>query len=687
MYLPGIGAPDSIRFVNTGKMAVGANGTAVKSSLSIPHAVWMTGKASVRQDGITTIGGNFYQDAATNVFYKSGGTFASLGKIVFFRNNGAGDAGVRRYVTSKSGDIDAFDRGKHFVAFPEIEIRTRDTLTIPARMGIDLLRLVRDTLAYGSSLGKLWLESKVINDGSGDKSYDASLRVTGATNLPSEQLLPPGSVVIERDLTPYRVEDGTSGSGTLFAFASPFKHQRSGYFAGNWIRKMLEDDNGHVEYVYGNRRDANNVILGEQYIIDSSEAFEPGKGYLVKLRKTGFPYSELIGSGGLVLTGGNAADYDVSKFIFNGAPYRMPSVHEQVFAEDVLFERSISLEENAFPVYINWIIGNSWTSPIDIKALVDLMGSSPLYFEPSIYVFPYGSTNYQVYQCLSTEDGMQIIHPDEIPSMSYFMLRLDNTKNQNGTFTLRRNELLTHGNASHSSLRRSTVPAYNNEVLFRVSPASNPNIYDLAGIGLRIKASPNTDAHDLLKPGNGESSEQFGLYTTSGDGKRLSANIVPTTVDAVPLCFSPGAAGGRFLLEASRLESLQTECLRLEDRKAGSITDLLQTGGIYAFETSPGDDANRFIVHFQPSATTGVKEVVQTTPLPRIICIGNEIIISGLVEDDSGARLQITDLQGRTLLQSTVTQIPEMRLPAPLATGIYIFRMEGKRVFTLKYRR
>jgi hypothetical protein len=203
------GAPDAVRFVNAGKMAVAANGVTGKSVLHIPNAVWMTGNASIRQDGIITIGGNFYQNALTNVFYRSGENFASTGKIVFFKDNGAGNTGTRRYVTvNKSGNIDAFDRGQSFVAFPEIEIRTKDTVVIPARMGIDALKLIRNDNSYG----KLLLESKAINDGGYDRFYDASLRITGASNLTSDQLVPPGSVIVERDLTPYREEEG-SGTG------------------------------------------------------------------------------------------------------------------------------------------------------------------------------------------------------------------------------------------------------------------------------------------------------------------------------------------------------------------------------------------------------------------------------------------------------------------------------------------
>jgi hypothetical protein len=105
--------------------------------------------------GITSIGGNFYQDAVTNVFCMSSEIFASQGRIVFFRDNGEANTGARRYVTCKPENINAFNRGQSFIAFSEIEIRTKDTVVVAASMGIDDRRLVRNTGDYGDGLGRL----------------------------------------------------------------------------------------------------------------------------------------------------------------------------------------------------------------------------------------------------------------------------------------------------------------------------------------------------------------------------------------------------------------------------------------------------------------------------------------------------------------------------------------------------
>jgi hypothetical protein len=658
-------------------MAVAPGGSAGKSALFIPHAVRMGGNAAILQGGATSIGGNFYQDALTNVFSMSGGNFVSQGKIVFFRNNGAGDAGARRYVTTRSGNIDAFDRGQSFVAFPEIEIRTKDTLVIPARMGIDALKLVRNDNSYG----KLLLESKTINGGDFDRSYDASLRITGAQDLTSAELVPPGAVIVERDLTPYREADGEGADrGMLFAFASPFKQMRSAYFAGNWVRKMLEEENGHVEYVYANEGGADNTILTAQYIINPYEEFIPGKAYLVRLRPSGFDYTG--GSPLLLTSGGDYSDYDRNRFVFDGKPYRLGAVDEQLFADNILFDRTVSIAAGKTH---NWLIGNSFTAPIDVQKLVDVMGASSLSFERNIYIFPLGSVGYQAYQVqLDAEKSMNIVDLDEIPSMSYFMIRLSRNSAQNGSLTLRRNEILTHGKASHTL--RSAGGKYSNEAVFRVSPAARPGIYDLAGIGLRRDGNPGYDANDILKTGNSDESESFSLYFLSEDGQKLSAGIVPENASKASLCFSPGRAGGRFNITVSRMESLKTQGLWLEDTKEGIITDLFESGGSCDFEASPEDAPGRFVVRFQPPEEANTGDSLELREL-RVFPKDGRLIIQGLASGDTGARLLVYDARGQLLREDTVTQIPEMDMPAPAAEGIYVFRMEGARSITLKFRK
>lgn len=640
-----------------------------KTTLYISNSIQVKDESGIYQQGITEIGGNFYQDASTNVFYKNNnGLFPSTGRVVFSKN-----LGISRFITTKDSPVDEFDRKNYFIAFPEIEINTSDEIHVPAFMGIDAIKIIS-----GNPAGKIYLESESLSTGQDLNVYNASLRITGKGQ--SEELVSSGVVVVELEVTPYRIEEDFSGVGSLFAFASPFKNQRSGYFAGNWIRKMLEGENRHVEFVYGDKSE-NGLIIQEQYVTDPAERFTPGKGYLIKLRAPDFPYANLLREGGLTITGDSPDNYNKSKFVFDGSIYKMAHQAEQLFADSVLFEYNIN-ETGTRNTTINWIIGNSYTAPINVNALVDVMGNSSLYFVPYIYIYPAGSTSYQIYQVNPSENTMQLIDIEEIPSMSYFMIRLDRNQNQVGTFKLLKNDLLTQGNYSHSM--RNAKLSYNNEIVFRVSPESNHNIYDLAGIGLRHNANENTDEYDLIK-GIDDNSDLFQLYTKAIDDKILSANILPETTEQVNLYFSPGLFNGKFRLETSRMESLGTEGLWLEDLKERKVVDLIQSNGNYLFDVDSSDRPDRFILHLKKSPLE-MKSIEKDSFLQANYS-NNHIIIKGLMPEDLNSRLYIVDTQGKILYKEEILQYPEMEINISLSDGIYIVKLEGNRILTLKFKK
>lgn len=656
--------PTKVIFLNEGSMRVNKDGNT--TAIYIKGAMHNSGDAAIRQDGETKITGNFYHDANTNVFYKENNDFPSTGRIVFSGNNSA-----QRLITTLNNSIDDFSRANYFIAFPEIEIETTDELLIPAKMGIDALKIIRTN----QQSGKMRLASQVYTDGSSSNVYNASLRITGTGT--SSTLVPPGAVIVELNVEPYRVEKGTTGAGPLFPFASPFYNtQRSGYFAGNWVRRMIEDENGHVDYVYGNKS-SNGIIIRDQYLSNPDNIFTAGKGYLLKLRKSDYDYEELIEGGGLGISGGNPADYNKSIFIFDGKPYTMSSVSEQLFAEDVLFTHTLS--NSAKTNTINWIIGNSYTAPIGIDKLIEVIGNTSLSFEPNIYVFPKGSTTYQIYKVSSNSNSMQVIDIDEIPSMSYFMLRVSKNKVQNGSLTLRKSDLLTHGNSPHAF--RAAKNNYYNEVVFRISPEENHNIYDIAGIGLRPNATSDTDKNDILKVfGN---SDMFQVYTLAEDGQKLSGNIIPEDASHVVLCINPGNSEGTFLLETERLESMHTDGLWMEDTKEGKIVDLLATDGKYTFEVHPNDAPERFYVFFSRSSTTGDGNSIDS--LLQIFYNNNSVSLHGLCKTDINSFVGIYDVQGKLIYQDKIKSFPEENFNVQLEPGVYIVRLEGQRTSTLKF--
>jgi hypothetical protein len=669
--------PSVVRFINSGKMYVGLSSAADQAVLYISNGVKMTNNSSILQNGITVIGGNFYQNSNTNVFSMDGNNnfTKSTGKIVFINdhdpnNRRISTRGLSPSMPDEETALETFSREAHYIAFPEIEIRTSDTIHIPAKMGIDAQRIIR------SGIGKMRLESKSYAEGMDLKAYDAALRLTGNAVSGSSTLAPEGSVIVERDVQPYRIEDNSLGAGVLFAFASPMENLRSAYIAGNWVRKLHSNpaEYHHVTFVFGNETGQDGQILKSQYLHNPHEEFVAGRGYLLKLRKTGYLYEELQHTFGLAVTGANVSEYEKDKFIFDGEPYNLSSMKEtkQLFARNVLFD-SGDLNFNINKT-INWIIGNSYSAPISIDVLKEKIESSALAFDPHIYVFPAGSTTYQVIRITGPDNGFNIIDVDQIPAMSYFMIRLDRNSTQNGRFVLNKNEILTHGDISHA-MRSSKQ--YDNEMVFRISPVSNPNIYDLAGIALRENGMLRFTANDLQKV---SSPEVFTIYTKSIDNVKLSANVIPSSTMQMPLYLSPGQSEGRFRMDVSRIESLQTEGLWLEDLIESTITNLIETDGFYEFNITPKDSEQRFIVHFQ--RPTGIESI--TSDL-QMYFSKNRLIINGLDYADIGSTLRIVDMQGRIIISKAIEQQPEEIIEFSLPQGAYIARIEGKRNLTIKF--
>jgi hypothetical protein len=475
---------------------------------------------------------------------------------------------------------------------------------------------------------------------------------------------------------------------------------KSGYFAGNWIRKLRPDPdyNEHVTYIFGDES-TNGSIIQDQYLWNPQEAFIPGNGYLVKARPRNFDYSSLITNGGLGVTGAeNATLYDTDKFSFNGKIYNMSlpaDYKEQVFADDVLFSHTLSGPLNKT---VNWVIGNSWTSPISVQALVDSINAHPtIWFETGIYVWPSGSTTYQRYtapwaSASTTPNAPKpiTILPDleAIPSQSIFMIRVlsdaqaavdaGNGYQQNGTFTLNKKTVLTHKDITHNNLRAASFD-FQDEVLFRVSPEANPNIYDLAAVGLRDNASQTFDKQDISKMYLNNSA--FLLYSLSTDGQKLSVNAVPPGTKNLPLCFYPGDTENRMTISASRTESIAQ--VWLEDLLTNTLVDLKEQNN-YTFNASPQDSPERFVVHFM-NLPTEIENL--SGNFLQGYYANNELIIKGLRDDDLNASFFVVDLQGRMMKQMTVTQTPEMHIPLQLSEGIYIAKLQGKRTITIKFRK
>ncbi|MFV0391674.1 MAG: T9SS type A sorting domain-containing protein [Paludibacteraceae bacterium] len=670
------GQVTNVTFLNTGKMNVsggGYNGVA----LYVSDAMRVSGSnAVITQIGTTELGGNFYQDATTNVFDVGTASFTvpspttpSKGIFRFVKNRD-----VNRYITTQSVDITTFNRANYYIAFPKIELSTTDSIVLPPRMGIDAESLHRTT----ADEGFLILRSGAI----GGKDYDASFRITGTGS--SSSLVDLGSVVVERDMSLYR-----SASPALFAFATPYNNtQYSGYYAGNWVRKPEVDAaTGHTKYVLGNKPDAVNTsyISYDQYVIYPTTTLEASRAYLIQPRPAGFDYATLQAEHGLGITGDEASAYDKGKFYFNGKVYTLTAYKEQLFAENNLYSRSVSQTGTT----LNWLIGNSYTSPLSTKLIAKKMEDSGLVFSPIIYVFPAGSTSYQPLNITGSGTGIAVADFNEIPAMSIFMVRVSKSNTNTGTLTIGKSEQI-HGNVAHNV---ANAPKYQgapslaknesgitNQVIFKITPMENEHVYDLAAIGLREGAALESDDFDVSKVPSADFA--FQLYTLSASNSKLAANGVPLNIDSVTMALKPASVNDTYKLTAQYAQTLTSEGLWLKDNVTNTITDI-KLNPEYLFQSTPNDALSRFVVYFKkPTAYIST----DVNPGITVVSGNNKITLLNLLEQDINSRVSLYDMTGKTLMNNSITGYPAFELDSEnLVPGVYVVRIEGKRNTSLKF--
>ncbi len=661
------GTPEKVVFLNTGKMYIKESND---TSMYVVNSVKCALDANITLDGVWKIGGNFIQDSEANVFAIDGNGYTESAGTLVFTSQVNPDTTVRRYITTT--DFTAYNRASQYIAFPNIQIDTNDTIVVSSQMGIDALSVLRS-----GKKGFLLLESGITEHGA---VYDASLRITGKGS--SEELVAPGSVVVEQYMGAYR----NGSNPQLFPFASPFKNtQKSGYFAGNWVRRLLYDDMHHVTYVLGNKPGNNGIISHDQYLTQAVETFQPGYPYLIKPRPDGFSYAGLKAEGGLAVTGKEASLYDLEKFTFNGEVYSITPCEEQLFADDTLVSFTPSPVAQLANT-VNWVIGNSYTAPLSVQAIAEVMEASTLTFLPYIYIYTPGSGSYQAVN-LSEDYKLGPLEYNEIPSKSIFMVRLAKgtaiPDNEKAKFTIGKDQLI-QGNASHNYLLRSSQMPAGRDVSFRVTPEENENVYDLAVVGLRAAASFGNDLYDIPKVYD-PAKHGFQLYTKTAANSMLSANGMPLEADSVLLNFKSQPEEIRYTLTVS--QEGDESGLWLKDLKTNTITDLQQTPS-YTFAGKGADLEDRFIVYFtNPGLPRCVDVSTSSISSNSNIYVNfpdNRLSISGLTGADMDSNIFIYDMQGKIVFSGVVSQYPLQEFNIALPKNVYMISIQGQRNFNRK---
>ncbi|MEI8085996.1 MAG: T9SS type A sorting domain-containing protein [Paludibacter sp.] len=674
MVFQSVYSQTNVTFLNTGQMNVAAASPSTRVSLYVPDAMRQLGSGvQVIQNGITELGGNFYQDATTNVFEVDATTkTTSTGKFRFVK-----DRGVNRTITTQSVALNTFDRGLSYIAFPNFEISTNDSIEIPGKMGIDATTLHR----VNAKVGKMILRSDVI----GTNVFDASLRITQAGT--SASLVDLGAVIVERDMTLYRPQNGST---QMFGFATPFKNtQLSGCFAGNWVRRPMNTGTyGHTTYVYGNKdtAPADGTIDDDQYVYIAAEKLVPAQAYLIKPRPKLYGYDNLKATSGLWYTGEpNPSLYDKGKYHFNGSVYTVTPYSEQLFADDVLYSNSIS--DANLGSTVNWLIGNSYTCPIPTSLLAKAMENSPLQFAPYIYVYPAGATTYQAYDISGSGDAIVVSSVKDIAAMSVFMVRVLKGASQIGSLSIGK-DLLRHADVAHNNPLSMkginnvrNADGATNQIVFNVHPVDNENIFDVTAIGLRASASMGSDNYDMAKAFVNDDNI-FQLYTLSSTQAKLSANGLPLTADSIVMAFQPSQYGGNYSLTTKYAETLSTEGVWVYDTKMQKMTDMKAMGS-YSFTSDPTDAPNRFLINFKRPIGTGTNNINYKLDL---YYNNKSVRIKQLTASDLGSKITLYDMQGKQLRTMKIDNYPEMNIDVKdLVQGVYLIQMKGDRTAISKF--
>ena len=651
--------PTIVRFVNTGKMHVAANSN--NASLFIPDGVLTDKTSSIVQNGVTIIGGNFYQNATTPAFSVGTNSFTSgSGTVRFITNHSSkqrriavwgGNASIpARYTTANPTLSSFFARGSAYVAFPNIEITTADTIHVPAVMGMDATNITRT-----SSTGTLYLESNPLG---GAQIYEASLRVIGNT-------VTPGAVVIEKYVLPFR--DKPDANTYLYPFATPYTNQRAGYFAGNWVRAPRADAAGHHAFPFANKKDATqNYIEESQYVRWADDPLFPGDPYLIRLQPDGYSYDLPF-----IITGGE--DHDLDKFIFKGKPYNLPFVAEQKMT-GTLYNRTPAASGTKY----QWLIGNSYTSAISIDLLIAAINSSSTTFSNLLYVYPHGATSYEVYN-LTTDIG----NIPDIPAMSVFMLIVTSANtNASQAFTITPN-MQVHGKGFAndgtgpflSPAQFSTSSTY---LTFRLTPEDNPYIYDQTRIVLQ-EGTPLTLKDFVIEKPLNSTSDYFQLYS-GNEIQPLSKNVLPENISKTSLFVSPPKHTLSCRLTVSGLETLSANTLFLYDSKLDTWTDLLSAED-YVFESEPQDDSDRFTVYFKSPTDL---DFIETTSVSASYRDGY-LFLNGLTSSALGSRLSIYNTSGLLLQETEIDSYPNYNTSVSVPSGMYVAKIMGEQPTIVKF--
>lgn len=666
-------------FVNSGAMYVNQNVPDTKCVLYIQGSFAAIQQSAIQQNGRTILKGNFQNNVTSgNVFIGTG-----TGKFEF-------EGDKVQYIGGTA------DKEQNYINFPELVVNNRtvvnnestDTaaVVISSAMGVSTqnLSLYR---------GRLILDSKAEMNGTTDtrKSDVAHLLVNGAVSydMMLGSYLPGLDDKNDRGIIQVKLALGDHYKhGYLIGFTPPFKKIYNDYFFYNFISKPT--DKG----LFGD---------DEMLITDPKLGLESGKGYIVGF--TIIPESDPYYDDNWdpEWTGTQISDRFKETMLFarDYAPLSLSRfVNEDASLTDRYTGEAINTADVPVELKEGWnYIGNPFTVPINMSTFLDEASSADQWgvsrgpsltseVENKYYILTQGYGTYfpnnqfhkfqfDVTYLVAQKVGNTITldgNPDSglIAPMQLFVIKKNTVGNKNFIFP---KDVRTHGKVKYLRREDPKAISVDNELLIETKDIASGS-YDRLCVVFRDDAQMSSaDTYDASKIFN-ESEGVNQIFTFSDEGEAMTTNVIPPSVEKLNMNLRPASANQELLLTAYRLNSItKAETVVLEDKKTGDYINLVNNSE-YGFSTSPTDNTDRFVLHFR--YPLGIEDDKDNASNIYVHYSNGELYVKGLSESNIGDDIQLTDIQGRVLYRSTVSDYPDYSVSYPLNNGVYILKISGK---------
>lgn len=481
------------------------------------------------------------------------------------------------------------------------------------------------------------INNLIINNTNG-VTLNGTLEISGYLKVQLGDLQTNGYLTLLSTATSTALIDG-SGAGNVLGTVTMQRYLPSAFgykyfsspFSNATVAEFADDIDLVASFPAMYRYEQNKVSTGWDKYITPASPLVPGAGYSLNFGTSKTP--KTVSTKGVVNNG------SITLTLFN---------HNQAYT------KGFNLVGNPYPSPINWKSTTGWT-----KTNID----------DAIYLFATGDTNqyYGTYSSFVNNVSSDGKASSIIASQQGFFVHVSN-----GTFPVQGSLTFTN-----------QVRVNNLNPLFFKNSATGPTSY--IRISARHEGSETADymvvyfndgmiedfdpATDALKLMNTDPSVP-NIYTQSRDDKDLSIDAINYPIDntvSIPLVVNSGKKGTITLKATQVVELPHGYYLYLKDNQTGKIQDL-QSSPEYRYDANEETLLERFSILLSKSKLS--QEILGTKSFNAFIQDGTVYLNLSLKEEQ--VMVQVTDLMGRTILQTSVYGEGNHKLGLLKATGVYI---------------